>query len=197
MKTLTTSTLLFLLIFSSVHAQDIPDKEQQINSALQAAPADQREGATVMGYSSEGELVVLREGSNKTICLADNPNQKGFSAASYSTELEPFMKRGRELRAEGKTREEVFEIRGKEVKEGKLNIPVNSTLHILYGTDATYNAETKQMENVNYRYVVYIPWATAESTGLPLSPMVKGGPWIMEPGTHRAHIMISPPWPEK
>jgi len=43
------------------------------------------------------------------------------------------------------------------------------------------------------RYVIYIPFATAESTGLPLAPSAPGMPWIMDPGTHRAHIMINPP----
>ena len=34
--------------------------------------------------------------------------------------------------------------------------------------------------------------ATAETTGLPTKPHVKGMPWIMDPGTHRAHIMVGP-----
>jgi hypothetical protein len=95
------------------------------------------------------------------------------------------MARGRELQKLGKNATEVFEIREKEAKEGKLKMPEKpSTLHIMYGESA---------DKANYRYVVYIPWATAESTGLPLKPMVPGGPWIMDPGTHRAHIMITPP----
>jgi hypothetical protein len=32
-----------------------------------------------------------------------------------------------------------------------------------------------------------MPWATSESTGLPEIPMASNHPWIMEPGTHRAH----------
>ena len=50
-------------------------------------------------------------------------------------------------------------------------------------------------ESASLRWVVYIPYATAESTGLPLKPLVSGGPWIMFPDTYRAHIMISPPKP--
>ena len=33
------------------------------------------------------------------------------------------------------------------------------------------------------------------TTGIPLAPLTPGGPWIMDPGTHRAHIMINPPKP--
>jgi hypothetical protein len=42
------------------------------------------------------------------------------------------------------------------------------------------------------RYVIYIPFATSESTGLPLKPEIPGGPWLMDAGTHRAHIMLNP-----
>ena len=102
------------------------------------------------------------------------------------------MARSRELRLQGKTNGEIFQIKEKEVKSGKLKMPdTPTTLHIAYGSDARYNPETGLIENAQYRYVVYIPFATQESTGLPLKPVVNGGPWLMDPGTHRAHIMIS------
>ena len=31
---------------------------------------------------------------------------------------------------------------------------------------------------------------------IPLAPLADGAPWIMDPGTHRAHIMINPPKPK-
>ncbi|MEL6923994.1 MAG: hypothetical protein AAFO94_08095, partial [Bacteroidota bacterium] len=112
----------------------------------------------------------------------------------YHVDLEPFMQRGRELKAEGKSFEEIFDQREAEAKDGSLKMPEQpATMHLLEGAGSNYNAESKTVENANYRYVVYIPWATAETTGLPLKPMVPGGPWIMNPGTHRAHIMITPP----
>ena len=67
-----------------------------------------------------------------------------------------------------------------------------STLHILYGPDATYNPTTGNMDNAKYRYVIYIPYATPESTGLLTRPRNPGDPWLMDPGTHRAHIMVTP-----
>ena len=67
-----------------------------------------------------------------------------------------------------------------------------STLHILYGPDALYDPANGEVFDAIYRYVVYMPFATAESTGLPESPVEPNHPWIMNPGTHRAHIMISP-----
>lgn len=185
---------IMLFINCNAQSQEIPNKEEQIAGAMQAAPEDDREGVTVMGYDSDGNLVTLKEGTNNLICIADNPNQTGFNSACYHSDLEPFMARGRTLKAEGKNHGEVFNIREKEAKEGVLQMPENpTTLHVLSGTEGKYNPETKKIENVTLRYVVYIPWATSESTGLPVRPIVPGGPWIMDPGTHRAHIMISPP----
>ena len=188
------ATTLILFSFCSVFAQNIPSQEIQIASAILAAPDEDRQAATVKGYDQNGKLIVLKKGTNKLICLADNPNQEGFNAACYHEDLEIFMARGRELKAQGKDRGQIFQMREEEAKAGKLKMPDHpSALHILSGSDGKYNSATGKVENATLRYVVYIPWATAESTGLPIRPLVPGGPWIMDPGTHRAHIMISPP----
>lgn len=172
---------------------DIPNPEEQIAAAVMAGPEEIRANATVYGYNNEGDLVTLREGTNAQICISDDPNRSGFQVVCYHKDLEPFMARGRELRAEGKGSGEIFDIREEEAKSGQLKMPEQpTTLHLLEGPTGEYDAEKKEVTGAYYRYVVYIPWATAESTGLPTQPMVKGGPWIMDPGTHRAHIMISP-----
>ena len=67
-----------------------------------------------------------------------------------------------------------------------------ATLHIYFGGNTMYNPETNKVDGAKYRYVVYLPFATAASTGLPEKPISANHPWIMNPGTHRAHIMISP-----
>lgn len=192
MKTL---NLLSLILFISlkVFAQT-PSAEDQIAAAVQAGPEEQRADATVLGYNADGQLVELKKGSNELVCLADDPNKEGFNAACYHSSLSDFMARGRALKAEGKSRQEVSDIRETEAKAGTLKMPEKpATLHVLYGKEAFYNKETGLVENANLRYVVYIPWATQESSGLPLKPMVPGGPWLMFPGTHAAHIMITPP----
>jgi hypothetical protein len=104
------------------------------------------------------------------------------------------MERGWALRKEGKGFQEVFDTREAEAKAGKLQLPdQGSVLHALTADEADVNWATGEAENTYTRSVVYIPWATAESTGLPLKPAGPGLPWIMDPGTHRAHIMINPP----
>ncbi len=185
--------LLITLMSAQVLVAQIPSAEIQIKGAILAAPEDKRAGAMVYGYNAKGEFVVLRKGSNEIICLADNPNQKGFSVSCYHKDLEPFMARGRELKDAGKTTQETFDIREAEAKSGKLVMPKHaSNLQVYSATEENYNAATGVVTKGSFRYVVYIPWATAESTGLPLKPEAPGMPWIMNPGTHRAHIMIDP-----
>jgi len=171
--------------------------EQQIASAVLAAPADRRDASTVLGYDESGKLVELRHGSNDLICLAAAPEAKSFSVACYHRALEPYMRRGRELRAAGVTDAEAnHRQRWQEAKEGKLEMPSEpSTLYVLSGTG--YDPATGVVADAYLRFVVYIPGATAESTGLPTQPLAPGAPWLMYPGTSGAHIMISPPPPEK
>jgi hypothetical protein len=183
------------LLAISVRAQSlVASAENQIKTAVLAAPADKRAGAAVYGYNTNKEFTLLRKGTNELICLADNPDQKGFSVSCYHRDLDPFMDRGRKLKEQGKAFQEIFDTREKEAKAGTLKLPKQPTsLFVFSAPDENYNAATGEVKGGNLRYVVYIPFATAESTGLPLKPEAPGMPWIMHPGTHGAHIMITPP----
>ena len=175
------------------HLVPIDTDTALIATALMAAPKESRDNCTVIGYNMAGEFVTLKEGNNEFIVLADNPNDSGFSAACYHRDLEPFMARGRALKAMGKSRTEILEIREEEAKSCKLQMgKPGSTLHIYYGQDALYDPKTSEVDGAIYRYVVYLPFATSASTGLPEQPISSNHPWIMNPGTHKAHIMISP-----
>ncbi|WP_194975551.1 hypothetical protein [Aquiflexum lacus] len=193
MKTSVLFLLIALIVFPAF-SQTIPSKEIQIKTALMAAPEDKREGAMVYGYNEKGEFIVLRKGTNELVCLTDDPNSPGFNASCYHIGLEPFMERGRQLKKEGKGFQEIFDIREEEVKSGKLKMPKDgATLFVLSADAENYNLQTGEVKDSYLRYVVYIPWATEASTGLPLKPSGPAMPWIMDPGTHRAHIMINPP----
>lgn len=187
--------LLMLLPFATLaQTPAVPAAELQLKTAVLAAPADKQAGATVYGYSEKNEFVLLRKGTNELVCLADDPAQKGLSVSCYHQDLEPFMKRGRELKQAGKKPNEVLDMREQEVKAGTLKMPTHpTTLYAYSAKTENYDPATGVVKDGYLRYVVYIPYATAESTGLPLKPEAPGMPWIMDPGTHRAHIMINPP----
>lgn len=196
MKILQVLLLVISIQLISCAQEAVPDRQNQIAAAVMAAPEEDRANATVYGYDRNGEYVELRSGTNNLICVSDNPARPGFQSVCYHKDLLPFMNRGRELQKEGKSSQEIFDIREQEAKSGTLKMPEQATtLHLLEGKEGFFDESSGQVKNANYRYVVYIPWATAESTGLPLKPLVAGGPWIMDPGTHRAHIMITPPPP--
>ena len=184
-------TFAALLMTVSVFSQ--VTKEDQIKAAVLAAPEGARDGAHVYGFDQSGKMITLREGTNNFIVRADDPTKEGFEVVCYPKDVEPYMARGRELKAEGKNFGERHEIREEEMKSGKLSPPkYGSTLQIYYGKEARYNPETNALEGGNYRYVIYTPLATAKTTGLPEKPNEQGHPWVMFPGLYRAHIMITP-----
>jgi hypothetical protein len=171
----------------------LPASPLQIQLALLAAPAEKRDSCAVYRYSADSGLVLLRAGTNEVVCIADDPAEPGLSVVCYAKELEPFMQRGRELRKGGITGQALFDAREKEVKEGKLQMPKQpATLYVYAAKDEDVNTTTGEVKNGYLRYVIYTPYATAKSTGLPEQPSADGMPWIMHPGTHGAHIMINP-----
>lgn len=191
------SSVLFLfmvLFFSSscIAQKDIRPKEKQIKAAVSAAPEDMREGAGVLGYNKSGELVTLRERTNDLICLADDPDDERFHVACYHKDLEPFMKRGRELRAEGKSSDEVTKIRRQEIESGKISMPDKPmALYSLTASEEGYDYETDMVLQARPLYVIYVPYATEQSTGIAPKPFGEGTPWLMNPGEPWAHIMVS------
>lgn len=185
---------LLLSALATYGQSDIPDPDIQIITATLPAPESQREGAKVYGYDQNGEMIVLREGTNNLVCLADDPSKEDINVTCYSVKLEPFMARGRELLAEGKTEMEKREIRQREAESGELQLPDAPSMTYIYsGSEENYDPATGKLEDGYFRYVIYIPYATTESTGLPDKPHAPGMPWLMDPGTHRAHIMVTPP----
>jgi hypothetical protein len=187
----TTVIALAVLLASVAVAADVPSPEVQIAAAVLAAPADLREGAAVLGYNPQGELVTLRQGRNELICLANDPAKTTFSVACYHKDLEPYMARGRELTAQKVTGQKRNDVRWKEVADGKLSLPREPrTLYVLTGSG--FDAASGKVTDAYLRWVIYVPFATPESTGLSTKPS-DNAPWLMYPGTAGAHIMINPP----
>jgi hypothetical protein len=171
--------------------QTTPSAEEQITQAVLPLPNDLRASASVLGYAPDGKLVSLRSGSGGMICLANNPQTPRFHVACYHKSMEPFMARGRELRTQGVQGDQVDSTRFREAKEGKLKLPTQpSLLYSITGAKDAYDPATKTAKG-NSLFVVYMPYATSETTGLSAIP-VRGTPWVMNAGTPKAHIMFVP-----
>ena len=166
--------------------------EQQITAAVLPLPELMRAGATVLGYAADGAapaLSTLRRGTNGMICLAPDPQREEFHVACYHRALEPFMARGRALRRSGVKGDQVDSTRFREIAEGKLQMPKSGGM--LYTlTGGAFDPAAGTAAGARFLYVMYIPGATETSSGISAVPS-RTGPWLMYPGTPKAHIMFS------
>ena len=188
--------LLLGIAVSSVAAQGqaplrVPARDRQIAAAVLPLPDAQRAGATVLGYDAQGVLVRLRAGSGIFTCLADDPRDDRFHVACYHNSLEPFMARGRQLRAQGVQGDAVDSTRNADVAAGRIRMPAMASLYSLTGPGTSYDPATGAVRGARPLFVVYVPGATEASTGLSTTPR-PGAPWLMDPGTPKAHIMFQP-----
>jgi hypothetical protein len=185
---------MILLVFAAAslgaQAAPVPPAAEQIAAAVIPLPAEMRDGATVRGYREPGKLVVLRDGKNGMHCLALYVTRPDFHVACYHKGLEPFMARGRELRAQGVTGAKVDTVRFAEIKSGKLKMPAQGSLFTVTAKKDDFDAKTATVRSAGTLMVLYVPGATAESIGITSKPR-EDGPWLMFPGTPKAHVMIS------
>lgn len=193
MRPLIVVAMLSSLPASLVAQQKILPAAQQITLAVLPMPMSFRADATVLGYDARGKMVTLRAGKGTMTCLAPDPKNEQFHVACYANSMEPFMARGRALRASGVKDPKVDSVRYAEAKSGKIPMPkTGAALWTLTGPWTAVNPTAGTVTAaVNPLYEVYLPYATAATTGLPETPMMKG-PWLMDPGTPKAHIMFAP-----
>lgn len=183
--------LLLTLVAVPLAGQDAPPPvEQQVAAAVLPLPAEMRAGATVMGYRSAGKLEVLRAGTNGMHCLALYVTRPDFHVACYQAGLEPFMARGRELRAQGVTGAQVDSVRFREVRDGKLAMPAAASLYTITAKKEQFDPATNTVKDGGLLVVIYVPNATPESIGISSRPR-QDGSWLMFPGTLKAHVMIA------
>jgi hypothetical protein len=170
-------------------ARPLPTVEQQIGAAVFALPKDMRDSATVMGYRSTDKLEVIRVGTNGMTCLALFAIQQDFHVACYQNSMEPFMARGRELRAQGVQGDQIDSVRFREVRSGKIKMPALALMYQLYGGPTSFDPTTGNVTNVSQLLLLYMPYATGKSSGLS-EHLNDNGPWLMFPGTPKAHMML-------
>ena len=165
MKTLIAAAVLATMSISVASAQQsspapapLMSAAAQIASAVAPLPEEFRAGATVLGYTTGAKgLTQLRAGSGPFICLADEPTDARFHVACYVKSLEPFMARGRALRASGVTGPAVDSARFAEIASGKLDMPKDpAALYSVTLKPGEVNAETGAVPaTAKPLYVVY------------------------------------------
>jgi hypothetical protein len=168
--------------------------DDRVERAVLAAPEPLRATARVIARSGDGpEVTTLRDGPGPLVCLADDPSDGRFRASCYHESLEPFMARGRELRARGVQGSEVDSVRFREIGSGDLAMPDHpAALYTLAGPAPPAPGGGSGLPEGSQRlFVLYVPGAGAEQIGLPAGP-VEGYPWLMSSGSPKAHVMFTP-----
>ncbi len=169
----------------------VPSAARQIAAAVLPLPEAMRAGARVWGYAPDGRFVELRPGTGTMTCIADDPTDDRFHVACYHNTMEPFMARGRELRAQHTEENRLDSMRTADVREGRIRMPATASLFSLTGPLAAWDSVANTATGARALYVVYLPFATVASTGIPETP-VRNQPWLMHPGAPNAHIMFVP-----
>lgn len=191
MRVLSLAAVAALAVASPGAAQSVPPAAEQIAAAVLPLPPGMRADATVLGYRTANRLEVLRRGNNGMMCLALYVVRTDFHVACYHDGLEAFMARGRELRAQGVTRQAAVDsARSAEIAAGTLKMPSHGVLYSLTARDkSAWNASAGTATGATQLTVMYMPFATGKTTGFPETP-AGGGPWLMNAGTAKAHVMM-------
>jgi hypothetical protein len=147
-----------------------------------AAPANMRDGATIIKWKPDFTYDVVRKGTNKLVCydVSGFPEQQAFMIECTSTmDNLPRVAQNLKLQALGDKAKTQAALDASE-KDGSRVKPV-------YGS-VWYHAMGPDDQHIRMHMTIAIPNATSTSTGIPDNANA-GGIWIMNAGTTTAHIM--------
>jgi hypothetical protein len=146
-----------------------------------AAPANLRDGATIIKWKPDFTYDTIKKGTNNLVCYDRSgfPEQAAFSIEC--TNIGNLDREAQNLKAEalgdkGKT----AAMLDAEEKDGTRVKPV-------YGS-VWYHAMGMDKDHARMHMTIAVPGATTASIGLPDNPKA-GGVWIMNAGTTTAHLM--------
>lgn len=173
-----------LLVFGVVAAStsafaQAPD--DAIATALLAAPANLREGATVVKWNPDHTYVTLRKGMNRLVCYERSgfPLQAAFSLEC--TSIANLDRVAQNMKAEA--------LGDKMKSEAMLNDAEKAGTRVKpeYGS-VWYHLAGPDKDHARPHMTIAVPGATTATTGLPENGR-QGGVWIMNAGTTTAHLM--------
>ena len=157
-------------------------QQAEIDNALLAAPAQLREGATVIKWKSDFTYDTIKKGTNRLVCFDSSslPGQQPFSVECSSIANLDRIAQNLKFEAEPDTAKRRALIDAAE-KGGTRPKPEFGSVWI--------HMSGKTKETARTHKTVAVPGATAASLGLPDNGKLNGV-WIMDAGTSAAHLMI-------
>jgi hypothetical protein len=147
-------------------------RERQIELALSAAPTEVSSKATVYILGPKGYEKV-HEGTNGFSCLIERSfrgtTQTSSAPACFDAEgsrtiMVAYLRR-EELRAEGKSEEEIKDDIAKGYNDGRFKVPGPGFLYMMSNENYVYNSESKKSGFVPPHLMFYAPYKTAKDVG--------------------------------
>jgi hypothetical protein len=157
--------------------------QADVDKALVAAPANQKDQATVIKWKPDYTYETLRKGTNRLVCYDRSgfPQQQPFSVQCTSVANLDRVAQNLKAEATGDRKKSEEMLNAMEKDGTRVKPEYGSVWHSVAGPDR----ERAQRHHA----MIAVPGATTQSTGLPDNPK-QGGAWIMNAGTSTAHIMI-------
>lgn len=175
---MTRNALVFfgLLAVSTSALAQSPD----IDTPLLAAPANLREGTTVIKWKPDFSYDTLKKGTNRLVCYdrSGQPGQQAFSLECTSIANLDRVTQNLKFEAMGDKKQAMLDAAEKD--RTRVKPEFGSVFYNLGGADR---------EHTRAHTTVAVPGATMQSLGLPDNNR-QGGAWIMNAGTSTAHVMI-------
>ena len=152
-----------------------------IEKALLAAPANLREGATVVKWNPNQTYETLKKGTNRLVCYDRSgfPLQQPFSIECTSIANLDRAAQNLKFEATGDKAKTQALLDAAEKDGTRVKPEFGSVWYHLAGADR---------ERARPHMTIAVPGATTQSLGLADNPKM-GGVWIMNAGTTTAHLM--------
>jgi hypothetical protein len=168
-----------LALAASASAQAPAD---QYASIVAAAPANQREAATVIKWKPDFTYDTLKKGTNNTVCYDQSgfPQQQPYSIECTSLKNLDRVAQNMKFEAGGDKAKTQALLDEAEKNGTRVKPEYGSVWFHLMGPDK---------DHARQHMTVALPGATTATTGLPDKPAA-GGAWIMNAGTSTAHLMV-------
>ena len=178
MKPIIPIVLGVLALAAGAFAQSDAD---MIARALAAAPAQQKENATVVKWKADGTYDTIKKGTNRLVCYARSgePGRAAFAVQCTSIGNLDRVAQNRKFEATLDKAARQAAVDAAEANGTRVKPEFGAVWYTMNGTDQA---------TARLHITVAVPGATTATMGLPDNP-AKGGMWIMNAGTSTAHLM--------
>jgi hypothetical protein len=169
-------------------------REERIKLAEGAAPPEISGKATVYLLEPTG-YVKVREGTNGFSCFVDRQSPLNLEPTCFDAEgsVSTLITRlfAEELRAKGKSEEEINAAIQDGYKTGKFHAPQKpGIVYMMSNSGYLYIAQNNQMVHIPPHLMFYAPYATDKDIGSP--PSSRDMPRVLRPGQPDAYIIVIP-----